>query len=241
MLVDLSDWRHHELLARGVYEPHVTGLLQRISNPGWTVIDVGANVGYFAALASHLGGAGATVHAFEPHPQIVALAEINARLNDGEGFTVVQAACGARTDRLGLHLASIPGNIGDSTLVSGTNPGSASVDVDVVRLDEYCRIHDLCPDLVKIDVEGFELQVLEGMANLLRERVPAYLVIEVGGGPDRPSACLVVDLLAGYGYEPQGLTDTGEFVSYVERVELQDVCFVRGANGPPAQANPDLS
>jgi hypothetical protein len=56
MVVDLSDWRHHELLSLGVYEPHVTALMKRLAQPGWTVVDVGANVGYFALLASYLGG-----------------------------------------------------------------------------------------------------------------------------------------------------------------------------------------
>lgn len=227
MVVDLSDWRHQEILADGMYEPHITALFARIAGPGWTVLDVGANVGYFAALASNLGGATATVHAFEPHPRMAAMAEINALMNDGVTYTVIRAACGARSDRSTLRLARISGNIGDSTMLTdATSTGPTSV-VDVIRLDEHCRDHQLRPDLVKIDVEGFEQQVLEGMGNLLIERIPAHLVIEVGGDPPRPAASKITSHMADLGYEPRSITDAGHLVAHTPRAGLQDLCFVR--------------
>jgi FkbM family methyltransferase len=227
MVVDLSDWRHQELFAHGIYEPHVTALVARIARPGWTVIDVGANVGYFASLASHVGGADAKVHAFEPHPRMASIAEINARMNERVSYTVIRAACGAETQRRTLYLARVAGNIGESTFIDPGSVEAPTAMVDVLRLDDHCEHLGLTPHLVKIDVEGSELLVLEGMERLLIERVPKHLIVEVGGEPKRPSPDIVVDRLMTFGYEPMSITPAGQLVAYVMRRELQDVCFVR--------------
>jgi hypothetical protein len=148
-------------------------------------------------------------------------------MNADVGYTVLQTACGARTQRAKLHLANVSGNIGDSTLLADASTTGPTSEVDVIRLDGHCRGHELRPDLVKIDVEGFEQQVLEGMGYLLAERIPAHLVIELGGDPPRPAASEITIYLADLGYEARSITNAGDLVKYVPRSGLQDVCFVR--------------
>lgn len=229
MVVDLSDWRHHEILALGIYEPHISALLERVARPGWTFIDIGANVGYFSVLASRLGGPDATVHAFEPHPRMAAMAEINARINEDVSYTVIQAACGACAHQHPLNLAGVPGNIGNSTMLScESRESSSAVVVDVMSLDEYCDQDQLRPDVVKIDVEGFEGFVLDGMKNLLGAQIPSHVIIELGGDPERPSPGSIVARLVECGYRPHGISDEGALIPYVPRAEMHDVCFVCG-------------
>jgi FkbM family methyltransferase len=227
MVVDLGDWRHHELLARGVYELHLTALFSRIASPGWTFLDVGANVGYFSVLACELGGPTAGVHAFEPHPRMAALAEVNARLTPGLSYTVVQAACGARPGQALLHLASTPGNIGDSTLLHSGGHRGPAVAVRVVTLDDHCETAALSPDVIKVDVEGSEGGVIAGMSRLLSDQVPSHVVVELGEIEERPVPELAIAQLAQFGYAPRSITAAGHLVDYVPDHELQDVCFVR--------------
>lgn len=157
-------------LVRGVVEPSVQEALRRCAGPGTIVWDVGANVGFFSLLAARLG---AVVHAFEPVPATAAALRANVAANGfGERIQVHEAAVGARSGEAPFlvvdeaswsHLAD-----------RGEHPRTRTrVRVPVVALDDL----DLPPpDVVKIDVEGSELAVLEGARTLLAEHAPRLIV-----------------------------------------------------------------
>lgn len=227
MLIDLGDWRHHDLLTRGVYQSHLTALLTRIASRGWTFLDVGSNIGYFSVLASALGGPTATVHAFEPHPRMASVAEINARMNPHISYEVFQVACSSGDGKALLYMASTPGNIGDSTLLAGTGEGRPTTNVTLVTLDDHCARRMLVPDIVKIDVEGSETGVIAGMSRLLSDRTPSHVVVELGDSDGRPPADEAIHQLAAFGYAPRSITAAGGLIGYAETAYLQDVCFIR--------------
>jgi FkbM family methyltransferase len=222
---DVGDHLHRDMFFRGVYEPAVTRLLMSIATPGWNVIDVGANVGYFSVVASDLGGPGSRVLAFEPHPVLGEMLATTARSNPNADITVEHAACGSAPGMATLHVSPEDRNSGLGTLRDDLHE-STGIEVPVVRVDDACRRHRLEPDLIKIDVEGFEPEVVEGCGYLLEQRVPARLIIELSAGRGDPAP--VIDRLRDCGYRARGIRDDGSLTAIgpIDPV-YEDVCFER--------------
>ncbi|MEI6611088.1 MAG: FkbM family methyltransferase [Deltaproteobacteria bacterium] len=167
-------------------QPHESGtekLFRRIIKDGDVVVDVGANVGYYTRMASRLVRGG-FVLAFEPMPAAYRLLEMNS--SDLSNVTLFPIAL---SDRAGDATFYIRKN-GDT---SSLNPdsGAKAVQVQTSTADDmlmkYSRI-----DFMKIDVEGFELEVLHGAKAILSKY--------------RPIVCF--ELLEGYAKEKNiGLED----------------------------------
>lgn len=194
LAVDLADRWHQAIYYTGVHEPELTALFQEIVRPDTTFLDIGANAGYFSALAR---GLGADVHTFEPNPRMLdllhrALASV---------VTVVPAAVGAEAGSATLHLSPDPGNTGLASLREHAHGAGARVTVRVVTIDGYCEEHGLQPQTVKIDVEGLEDDAVAGMHRLLSDRVPEHVVIELVKWPNRPEPRAVAERVMSYGYE----------------------------------------
>lgn len=206
--VTARDSMHRHIYFYGVYEAATTKFLWSIARPGWTFLDVGANVGYYSFLALDLGGPRSTVHAFEPNPAMAGLMAMSNGARRNARVEVTTAACGDRVGQAQLCLSPEPGNTGLSSLRSGSSsePGVA-LPVDVVTLDEHVADHGLVPDVVKIDVEGYELAVLLGAERLLKDQVPRWVICEVG--PDLTPARAVVSTMDQHGYVAHSLAPDG--------------------------------
>jgi FkbM family methyltransferase len=175
---DLRDGIAREVCFVGRYGPQETRLLRALLRPDMTVIDVGANWGYFTLLAASLVGPRGRVVALEPEPRLFQLLDENVRLNDLSHVTAFRAAA---TDRSNVTLPlrifdETSGNWGVSSISSGVGE---TRDVDGRSLDELTMELGLeAIDLVKIDVEGHELAVLAGMAAGLAANRYRRLIIE---------------------------------------------------------------
>jgi len=187
----------------GVYEEEVTRLFHQLSSPAWTVLDVGANVGYFSLVAAEAGGIGARIFAFEPNPQMATLLRRTLALNGRSQVELVAAACGERDDKVELHLSPDPHNTGLSTVrhLAGTK----RLTVNELRLDTFCAEHDVEPDLIKIDVEGAEDSVLRGAEGLLRRGIPKHVICEVW----EATRSEVVSYMADLGYTAHAISPGG--------------------------------
>lgn len=161
---------------------------QRMLRSGDLFIDVGANVGVYSILAGELG---AEVIALEPAPDTFALLVKNVRLN-GYPVTVIQAAAGAN-----CGLARFTSGQDCVNRLSACGP----VETEVVMLDSIIR--DRAVAGMKIDVEGFEIDVLRGCERTLSQQRFKLIQLEWNAtsieavGADRIP---VAELLAGYGY-----------------------------------------
>jgi FkbM family methyltransferase len=144
--------------------------------------DVGANVGFFSLLAARLVGPGGRVHSFEPVSENAASVRENARLSGLSNVTVHEVAVGRAGGSQELLLTAWDGGATLSTsVVKPPNPSGRRV-VRLVALDDYIKAERLpAPHFVKIDVEGAELDVIEGMARTIAESRPA-LLYEVDDG-----------------------------------------------------------
>jgi len=168
---DLRVWRAHKQ-NRG-YEPGTTALLTSLLRPGMTFVDVGANNGYFSLLAASIVTPSGHVFAFEPAPETYQRLLRNVAIN---GFANVKAqalAVGARQGRAFLH--SMNHNDGAASLLA-LGREFHPIEVAIDSLDSQLRGRSV--DVVKVDVEGFEEQVLEGMGELVAQNPQLRLICE---------------------------------------------------------------
>lgn len=147
------------------FEPLSMRWLCDTARPGQLVFDVGAHVGVVSCVVGGAVGSAGAVVAIEPDPRSHPLLRANlARTGLGSTVTVVEAAAGAST---GTSTLVQPANT-DAAHLSGRRTARGSV-VEVVTLDQLADRFGF-PDLVKIDVEGWEPDVLDGMEQVLRRR-----------------------------------------------------------------------
>jgi FkbM family methyltransferase len=136
-------------------------LLRALVRPGMRVIDVGANVGLYSLLLSRLTGGSGHVVAFEPEPELFAALRANCLANAAGNVTAVNCALGAAPGRAVFYRNAF--NSGDNRL-GGLGWRAEGVEVEVARLDD---VHRGGADLIKMDVQGYELGVLRGMDRLV--------------------------------------------------------------------------
>lgn len=168
MELDPEEWGQIDLRAAGVIEPRTTALFDRLLRPGDTVIDVGAHVGYHALRARRRVGETGRVFAIDPQPYNCHKLLTNAELNGFANIIVIPAAAGTaaafaplklqpRTDRSRLTLRG-----------AGVNDGVGTFVAPIVTLDWLFADQGIDrATMLKIDVEGFELEVLAGAAAAL--------------------------------------------------------------------------
>lgn len=158
----------------GWFEPTETRLVQRLVKAGDTVVDVGANIGYYTLQLARLVGPGGRVFAFEPEPRNFDLLRRNVWENGYDNVTLVPAAVAARPERLRLYLN--PENRGDHRLQA--TAGREAVEVEGISLDDYFRGFLGRLDLVKVDVQGAEGAAFDGMRGLLAAGRVSRIVTE---------------------------------------------------------------
>jgi len=157
----------HDVVA-GLHEPHITALFRNRLKPGMTFVDVGANCGYFTSLALACVGIHGFVYAIEPNPDNVRLIEMAWRKNDARNLQIVAAAAGAEFGTVRLHAGGSNGSV--------SNKGTGGRIVAQLTLDGLLQGAQFI-DFIKIDVEGYEHEVLLGAGKTLDEHRP-WIVFE---------------------------------------------------------------
>jgi FkbM family methyltransferase len=209
--IRLHSYRHKGYWYHGKRrEADTMRLFREFIARGATVLDVGGHCGYVAIYLASLVGPRGRVIVFEPGPNNLPYLKHNTRAK--RNITLVEKGVGSRRERRPFYLESLTGQNNsflNDFAVFKTNKKRAyaanaqvqKTTVDVVTLDEFCRSENLRPDLIKIDVEGFELEVLKGALSLLRDVRP-MLMVEIQVGHKK-----LVQLAKQYGYRmftPQG-------------------------------------
>lgn len=157
-------------------EPGTGDVLRRLVQPGMTVADVGANIGLLTLVLAWAAGPGGRVIAFEPEAMPRSNLEKMKHLNGLSWVEVRDQAVGAEAGQLTFHVSDI---IGHSSLYALPEAEEArTFEVEVVRLDDVAPAKRM--DVVKIDVEGAELDVLAGMSGLIARNKDLAIVAEFG-------------------------------------------------------------
>jgi len=164
-------------IANGSWEDHETQLFLAHLKPGGKVLDLGANVGWFAVQAIL---AGCEVHAFEPVPGIAELTERNMQraMEVGPGRGVLhRAAAGAERGTATIVLGM--GNHGDNRVVDDEAPAdmadNESIEIAIERVDDHVQGP---VDFLKVDTQGSEWLALQGAEELLAKSTSCGLLIE---------------------------------------------------------------
>ena len=185
IVADGTDW-----IARnayfGLYERPELAILRALVRPGDTVIDVGANVGYWTTHAARWVAPDGLVVAIEPSPRC--LRSLRGAVTAMPSKTIVFPVAAGAHDGTGILVGSdnpVNSGLGTLTVDEGLGVGGSPVDVRRLAsmLDE-CRVRQCA--LVKIDVEGRDHEVLAGLAPHLAAGEVDSLIVEVGGSMGNP-------------------------------------------------------
>ena len=193
----------------GVWEPVITRYLLARLKPGDVFIDVGANIGYYALLASRAVGETGKVHAIEASGRIFDLLQANLRLNRAANVTAHHVAVTGEPMRVPIYV-SPEANLSATTTVAAVAAGRGAGLVETVDgrpLDQIVDAADLRrARFLKIDVEGAEWDVVQPLAPLLRSLPDgAEILIEVNAEALRGAGGSVEEFLALFaagGFEP---------------------------------------
>jgi FkbM family methyltransferase len=159
----------------GLQEFEDMAFVLHVLRPDDWFADVGANIGGYTVLAGAV--VGANVVAFEPGYEARQWLKRNIELNQiHERVDVRSEAAGARLGNVGF---SVDFDTTNAVLVSTGRSKISHVDVPLTTLDITCV--DRCPTIIKIDVEGYETEVLRGAQNLLANPKLLAIVMELNG------------------------------------------------------------
>lgn len=177
VVTDFADERVLEVIHEIRGENPEYEVMKSLLSDGDTFVDVGANFGTFSLLASRIVGASGNVIAVEPQERLAAMIEESLMLSEIQHCKVERVACGSASgERILLVPADDSGRAGFFAGFSG-RPGHAEQSVMVTTLDALLERHrGTPPTLIKIDVEGSEMDVLDGAESTIRKFMPAILV-----------------------------------------------------------------
>ncbi|MDP3947248.1 MAG: FkbM family methyltransferase [bacterium] len=175
----------HGYCTERVHERETTTLFARIVKPGDTVVDLGANIGYFTLLFSRLVGPAGKVFAFEPEPKNFAYLRRNIEINNYKNITALEKAASDKNGTTKLFVCSY--DTGHHTINQyegvdayrrGKPSEKKSIDIEMVRLDDFLRGKTPRVDVVKMDVEGAEPLAIAGMDGILKTNPNIKIVME---------------------------------------------------------------
>ena len=195
----------------GQYESTTTSLLSRILAPGMNVLNIGANIGYFAIIMSGMVGPG-KIFAFEPLPDNVTILKKNIRQNNISNIQVIPKAASDVSGQATLHVApSAVHNYLSETHDSGLD----KITVESVSIDDFEQMYDIRPDLVLMDAEGSEKRILDGMTSTILKNPDMQIIteynphmLEITGTSNRE----FLDACTGFGFSIYDIDESGRAI-----------------------------
>jgi FkbM family methyltransferase len=166
-----------DLFLFGKREVLSTDLIQDsgVLKEGDTVLDIGANIGYYALLESRLIGDLGYVFAIEPVSTNYEMLCSNIELNNIHNIKTFRLAAGAEDGEAEIHVAQ-KGNI-SSFIYRDDVDFVRTEHVQIRTVDSFLQEHGITPALIRMDVEGFEVEIIKGMHETLKQK--PKLLIEV--------------------------------------------------------------
>lgn len=195
------------LALRGPYEPLLTKKFKNAVKKGDTVVDIGANIGYYTLIASKLVGKTGKVFAFEPEPKNFKILSENVKLNGRNNVVLENKAVSNATGKNILYLYS---SIGNSFYQLNDSSNAKKIEVDTIKLDNYFSNYHRKINVVKIDVEGAEFKVFRGMRSLIRKNPNLIIFTEISQKISKVSGENLedyFDLLVKYGFRIYDIDD----------------------------------
>ena len=176
MVLDLRDRGiHKELFLFGTREPESVRIFMNELSPGMTVLDIGANIGYYVLIEAQILENEGTIYAVEPEPQNFENMKKNIEINSYD--TYIKLYNLAISDKIGKAELEIANESNLHRLIPVEKLDGKYVIVDTITLDEF--LMDKKVDYIRMDVEGGEILIINGMNNILNSSLPLKLFIEI--------------------------------------------------------------
>jgi len=217
---------HMKNFLSGIHEPATTLFMKKEVKEGWKVVDLGAQHGYYTLLLASLVGRTGRVFSFEPHPESFKHLTMGIRANSFQNVLLIHKAVSSTLGTAPFYVSSI--SRGRNTLAS-TIENTGSIPVEVTTLDDtFPNETDI--RLVKMDIEGLELEAMKGARGFIeRNRDVTFLIelsprtlIKNGIDPQR-----FLDEVRSYGLEIRYVTDQG----VVEKRDDRDLIAIAMVGG----------
>jgi len=162
------------LALHGIYEPIETQVVLEQIKPGFNVLDIGANIGYYTLIFAKMTGASGKVIAFEPEPGSFELLKKNIRANHYDNVLIEQKAVSDVNGSGQLRLDYF--NNLDHRIVESIN-SRQDVPIVLIRLDDYLP-EKFEADFIKMDIQGAEGLALRGMRQVLMRSAAVKILTE---------------------------------------------------------------
>ena len=164
-----------QLSINEIFEPIETNIIKREIQNGDIVLDIGANIGYYTLMMAKSVGKKGKVFAFEPEPSNFNILKKNVAINKYDNIVLEQKAVGNKNGRTKLYLSE------KDTVRHATHKSKwckDSLEVDIVKLDDYFGNNVERIDFIKVDVEGGEIDVFKGMLKILQNNKRIKMLVE---------------------------------------------------------------
>jgi FkbM family methyltransferase len=148
-------------------------LLRSILFPGAVVVDAGANIGIYSRFLSHCVGSTGVVHSFEPAP--ANFRRLQSATRNLANIRLSQAAVGESSGRSKLYVSDQL-NVDHRTYAT-EGDSRHDVQIDIIALDDYFKPGERV-DLIKMDIQGYEVHALRGTNRVLADNPAAKLLLE---------------------------------------------------------------
>lgn len=201
--VDLATGMQTTVYFLGEYERVVTDIVERIliskqaSKQALTLLDVGANFGWYTTLFAKYAKNGGSVHSFEPVPTIFDNLKRNYQLMDSPSYVRINnLAVGETEDELTINLFEGL-STGHASLSTQGRDDAIPFKCKVITIDSYLADNNIGDvDMVKVDIEGAELGFLKGADKLFEQKMPPVFLME-----------MALNQTKNFGYKPNDLIE----------------------------------
>jgi len=234
MILTVEEYLVGGYLHLGETNPFETNIMRKLLANGDVFFDVGAYKGWYAMNAAQIVGKNGNVFAFEANKEVARILGSIQKLN---GFNNIQVETVAVSDKNGTNKfwtgnKDMLGSLIKKHIQTYSDTPVNSIEIKTITLDSFNKNKKLKKiNMIKIDVEGSDLDVLKGAGNILRKYSP-YLLVEVFGlsadiNKNRKNE--ILDYLSGFGYKPYQFVANGlkEFDSTQQDAQLINLFFAK--------------
>ena len=222
-----------DIAIRGTREEQLKYIIDREVAPGDVVLDVGANIGYYAMMLAGRVGPSGKVYAMEPEPGNFQLLQRNIALNGAHAIVDAYPIGASDAEGTGTLYVNSRSNL-HSFLVDPARPaskpkGRGTVEVPVTDIPSF--IKDKRPvDMMRMDIEGFEVEVLSGLEPVVKDgRFAGKIVFECHFPRYTESHSIrePLRMLFGHGYRVRYMTSTDERNPKIRRHGYEPIALVQ--------------
>jgi FkbM family methyltransferase len=231
MELNISEFLQAHLYLFGSYELPTIRFIRRYLRPGNVVLDVGAQIGYLTIEMATAAAGQSHVYSFEPEPRNIERFNINIGLNALANVELIPKALSNEPSTIKLYLSADHNAGTHSTIPTDPNVTSDFVEVEATTIDHFIADHQLTSaDLIKIDVEGAELEVVRGATASMRDLKPTF-IIELSEGIQRSRSFSTVEfkeLMQSFNYTAFTIADSGDLIQSAPNVShaMDNVVFI---------------